>query len=108
MSTAAGTSALSDPRRVNDTRIDLKTVARQLFSSAILPAWVRQSPQISEVLPLLYLHGSSTSDLGAGAWCAVNVPHLVRLVRNGATFHQGILPETRSYHPARTGPNKRR
>jgi hypothetical protein len=32
------------------------------FSSAILPAWCRKSPQVSEVLPLLYLHGLSTRD----------------------------------------------
>jgi putative transposase len=32
------------------------------FCSAILPAWARKSPQVSEVLPLLYLHGLSTSN----------------------------------------------
>jgi len=32
------------------------------FSSAILPPWVRKTPQISEVLPLLYLHGLSSGD----------------------------------------------
>jgi hypothetical protein len=32
------------------------------FSSAILPAWCRKSPQVSEALRLLYLHGLSTSD----------------------------------------------
>jgi hypothetical protein len=30
----------------------------------ILPAWARKSPQVAEVLPLLYLHGLSTSDFG--------------------------------------------
>jgi hypothetical protein len=30
--------------------------------SAILPAWARKSPQLAEVLPLLYLHGLSTGD----------------------------------------------
>jgi transposase-like protein len=35
-----------------------------LFSSAILPVWARKSLQVSEVLPLLYLHGLSTSDFG--------------------------------------------
>ena len=34
------------------------------FSSAILPAWSRKSPQVAEVLPLLYLHGLSSSDFG--------------------------------------------
>ena len=40
------------------------TGERQRFSSAILPAWARKSPQMTEVLPLLYLHGLSTSDFG--------------------------------------------
>jgi putative transposase len=34
------------------------------FSSAILPAWARKSPHVAEVLPLLYLHGLSTSNFG--------------------------------------------
>ena len=32
------------------------------FSSAILPPWARKTPQISEVLPLLYLHGLSSGE----------------------------------------------
>jgi transposase-like protein len=32
------------------------------FSSAILHAWCRKSPQVGEALPLLYLHGLSTGD----------------------------------------------
>ena len=47
--------------RVNDKRFD-EAGQRRRFASAILPAWCRKSPQISEVLPLLYLHGLSTSD----------------------------------------------
>lgn len=61
--TSAGAVAVKAPR-VNDRRLDPDTGARQRFSSAILPAWARKSPQISEVLPLLYLHGLSTSDFG--------------------------------------------
>ena len=30
----------------------------------ILPAWARRSPRVAEVLPLLYLHGLSSSDFG--------------------------------------------
>src|SRR5919198_323724 len=48
--------------RVNDKRIDEVTGERCRFSSAILPAWARKSPQVAEVLPLLYLHGLSSSD----------------------------------------------
>ena len=72
--TAAGAVEVKAPR-VNDRRLDLDTGERKRFSSAILPAWARKSPQMSEVLPLLYLHGLSTSDftpaleqfLGSGA-----------------------------------------
>lgn len=38
------------------------TGERVRFSSAILPAWARKSPQVAEVLPLLYLHGLSSMD----------------------------------------------
>jgi len=48
--------------RVNDKRVDEATGERQRFSSAILPAWSRKSPQVAKVLPLLYLHGLSSSD----------------------------------------------
>jgi transposase-like protein len=61
--TAAGAVEVTAPR-VNDRRVDPDTGERQRFSSAILPAWVRKSPQMTEVLPLLYLHGLSTSDFG--------------------------------------------
>jgi len=61
--TAAGAVEVKAPR-VNDRRVDPDTGERQRFSSAILPAWARKSPQMSEVLPLLYLHGLSTSDFG--------------------------------------------
>ena len=61
VTTAAGAVTVRAPR-VNDERIDEATGQRCRFSSAILPAWARKSPQMAEVLPLLYLHGLSTSD----------------------------------------------
>jgi len=61
--TAAGAVTVKAPR-VNDKRIDQHTGERKRFSSAILPAWARKSAQVCEVLPLLYLHGLSTSDFG--------------------------------------------
>ena len=48
--------------RVNDRRVDPDTGERARFSSAILPPWCRKTPKITEVLPLLYLHGLSTGD----------------------------------------------
>ncbi|MGP3936331.1 IS256 family transposase, partial [Nonomuraea sp. KM88] len=59
--TAAGAVEVKAPR-VNDKRIDEDSGERRRFSSAILPAWARKSPQITEVLPLLYLHGLSSGD----------------------------------------------
>ena len=64
--TAAGAVPVK-ASRVNDKRIDAETGERRRFCSAILPAWARKSPQVAEVLPLLYLHGLSSSDFGP-AW----------------------------------------
>jgi putative transposase len=61
VATAAGAVPVRQPR-VNDRRIEEATGVRCRFSSAILPAWARKSPQVAEVLPLLYLHGMSTGD----------------------------------------------
>jgi transposase-like protein len=72
--TSAGAVAVRAPR-VNDKRVDEVSGERRRFASAILPAWCRKSPKITEVLPLLYLHGLSSKDfvpaleefLGTGA-----------------------------------------
>ena len=61
VATAAGAVPVEQPR-VNDRRFDEATGQRARFSSAILPAWARKSPQVAEVLPLLYLHGLSSGD----------------------------------------------
>lgn len=47
---------------MNDKRVDVATGERKRFSSKILAPWCRKSPKISEVLPLLYLHGLSSGD----------------------------------------------
>jgi hypothetical protein len=59
--TAAGAVEVKAPR-VNDKRIDEATGQRRRFTSAILPAWCRKSPKVTEVLPLMYLHGMSSGD----------------------------------------------
>ena len=61
VTTAAGPVAVKAPR-VNDKRVDAQTGERKRFSSKILAPWCRKSPKISEVLPLLYLHGLSFGD----------------------------------------------
>ncbi len=56
----AGTWRVRAPR-VNDKRVD-GDGGRERFTSRILPPYMRRSPQVSEVLPLLYLRGLSTGD----------------------------------------------
>ena len=56
--TSAGAVEVVAPR-VNDRRTDPDTNQRCRFSSAILPPWCRKTPKITEVLPLMYLHGMS-------------------------------------------------
>ena len=58
--TSSGAVEVIAPR-VNDKRVD-EAGGRHRFASVILPAWCRKSPKITEVLPLLYLHGLSSSD----------------------------------------------
>ncbi|MFI2636593.1 IS256 family transposase [Streptomyces collinus] len=80
VTTAAGAVEVKAPR-VNDKRVDETTGERKRFSSAILPPWCRKSPKISEVLPLLYLHGLSSGDF---------VPALERFLGSSA----GLSPAT--------------
>jgi putative transposase len=61
VTTAAGAVEVTAPR-VNDKRTDPATGERMRFCSAILPPWCRKSPKVTEVLPLLYLHGLSCKD----------------------------------------------
>ncbi len=55
----SGTIDVRAPR-VEDRRVI--DGQRQKFTSRILPPYVRRSPKVAEVLPLLYLHGLSTGD----------------------------------------------
>jgi putative transposase len=61
VTTAAGAVEVKAPR-VNDRRADEVTGERARFRSQILPPWCRKSPKVTEVLPLLYLHGLSSKD----------------------------------------------
>jgi putative transposase len=56
----AGTIPVSAPR-VNDRRTD-QDGERRRFTSRILPPYMRRSPKVAEVLPVLYLRGLSTGD----------------------------------------------
>ena len=59
--TVAGAVEIEAPR-VNDRRVDEETGKKAQFRSVIIPPWCRRSPKVTEVLPLLYLHGLSTGD----------------------------------------------
>ncbi len=56
----AGAVEVKAPR-VNDRRVD-ENGNRHRFKSVILPPYMRRSPKVTEVLPLLYLHGLSSGD----------------------------------------------
>src|SRR5690242_18271464 len=82
--TSAGAVEVVAPR-VNDRRTDPVTGERCRFSSAILPPWCRKTPKVTEVLPLLYLHGLSSGDfvpaLGQflGSSAGLSAPVITRL-----------------------------
>ena len=59
--TGAGQVPVTAPR-VDDRRVDPATGTKARFRSAIMPPWCRKSPKVTEVLPLLYLHGMSSGD----------------------------------------------
>jgi len=61
IATGAGPIEVEAPR-VNDKRVDEVTGERCRFRSQILAPWCRKSPKVSEVLPLMYLHGMSSGD----------------------------------------------
>ena len=61
ITTAADAAEVRAPR-VNDRRLEPEIDERLRFKRSILPRWCRKSPKVSEVLPLLYLHGLSSGD----------------------------------------------
>ncbi|HUC23696.1 MAG TPA: IS256 family transposase [Streptosporangiaceae bacterium] len=79
--TSAGAVEVTAPR-VNDKRTDPGSGERMRFSSAILPSWARKTPQVTEVLPLLYLHGLSSGDFG---------PALSQFLGTGAGLSSSVI-----------------
>jgi hypothetical protein len=71
---SAGAIELIAPR-VKNKLTDPATGEQMRFCSAILPLWARKTPKITEVLPLLYLHGLSSGRLRARSR---PVPGLIR------------------------------
>ena len=79
--TSAGAIGVTAPR-VNDKRTDPVSGERKRFSSAILPPWCRKTPKVTEVLPLLYLHGLSSGDF---------VPALGRFLGSAAGLSPTVI-----------------
>jgi len=93
--TSAGAVEVTVPR-VNDRRVDPDTGERRRFCSAILPPWCRKTPKITEVLPLLYLHGLSSGDfvpaLGQflGSTAGLSGPVITRLTETWKAEQQAF------------------
>jgi transposase-like protein len=60
----SGTIEVRAPR-VDDRR-EAEDGSRHRFRSQILPPYMRRSPKVAEVLPILYLRGLSTGDFKEG------------------------------------------
>jgi putative transposase len=94
---ATGTGQVEVVRpRVDDRRVDPETGQRRQCQSVILPRWCRRSPKVAAVLPLLYLHGLSSSDfvpaleelLGSAAGLSASV--ITRLCQQWQAEHQAF------------------
>ena len=81
LATGAGQVEVVRPR-VDDRRVDPATGERVQFASVILPRWCRRSPKVAAVLPLLYLHGLSSSDF---------VPALEGLLGSAAGLSASVI-----------------
>ena len=90
----AGAVAVRAPR-VNDRRVD-EDGNRQRFKSVILPPYMRRSPKVTEVLPLLYLHGLSSGDFVPaleeffGTEAGLSASTITRLTERWQTEHESF------------------
>ena len=100
----AGTVPVRAPR-VNDKRTCEETGQRRRFSSRILPKYARRSPKVSEVLPILYLHGLSTGDfapalrdlLGDDA-SGLSASSIQRLTESWQAEHEAFRKQELRFH----------
>ena len=97
-SVTAGAGALEvKAPRVNDRRVDPATGKRERFESSILPPYVRRSPKVAEVLPLLYLHGLSTKDFVPalteffGTQAGLSAPVITRLTASWSAEREAFM-----------------
>ncbi len=91
----AGSVKVKAPR-VNDRRLD-KDGNRRRFKSVILPPYMRRSPKVTEVLPLLYLHGLSSGDFVPaleeffGAQAGLSCATITRLTERWQTERESFM-----------------
>jgi transposase-like protein len=105
VTTGGGTMTVEAPR-VRDRRVD-EQGQRQRFTSAILPPYMRRSPKVGEVLPVLYLRGLSTGDfrealtslLGAEASAGLSPTTITRLLADWQKDYEAF--RKRSFHGKR-------
>ena len=82
--------------RVNDKRIE-ENGERKRFSSVILPPYMRKSPKVTEVLPLLYLHGLSSGDFVPaleeffGTEAGLSASTITRLTQSWQSEHESFM-----------------
>ncbi len=94
--TVAGAVEICAPR-VDDRRVDPDTGKKARFKSSIIPPWCRRSPKVTEVLPLLYLHGLSSGDfLPAlegffGHSAGLSASLITRLTRSWQDEHRAFM-----------------
>ncbi|NNN09442.1 MAG: hypothetical protein HKL85_09660 [Acidimicrobiaceae bacterium] len=94
--TVAGALAIRAPR-VNDRRVDEETGMRAQFKSSIVPPWCRKSPKVTEVLPLLFLHGLSTGDFAPalegffGSAAGLSASAITRLTTAWQAEHRAFM-----------------
>jgi putative transposase len=94
--TVAGAVEIRQPR-VNDRRVDPESGGKMAFKSSLIPPWCRKSPKVTEVLPLLYLHGLSSGDFipaleaffGSAAGLSASV--ITRLTKAWADDHAAFM-----------------
>jgi transposase-like protein len=96
ITTAAGAVPVRAPR-VNDRRVDPDSGERMRFRSSIIAPWCRKSPKVSEVLPLLYLHGMSTGDFAPalseffGSSAGLSASVITRLTTQWQDEHRAFM-----------------
>ena len=82
--------------RVDDRRVD-ENGERKRFSSTILPSYMRRSPKVTEVLPLLYLHGLSSGDFEPaleeffGSGSGLSAKSITRLVEGWCSERESFM-----------------